>query len=283
MKKIFLSLLAPALLFTACAPRSGASGDGLSGVVTAVGSSSLERVMGTLGEQFHIDHPGVTVSVEGGGSGAGIEAAASGMADVGLSSRALTQGELDKGLVETILALDGIVLIVNGDNPVSDLTTEQVADLFTGRLANWSQVGGNDLAVACIGREAGSGTRDGFESATGTADTCLLAQELTSSGGVVEAVRSSPNAVGYTSLSAVEGQEGVKTVTVNGAPCTEDALLDGSYPLQRPFVLVTQAGAKQSEAVRAFFQWAASPAAAELIRGAGAVPAAAVKEKEAAP
>lgn len=279
MKK-FLALLLTLTMtlgLTACGGNDGAQGGQggeLSGAVTTLGSTSMERVMGVLAEQFGIDHDNVVVSVEGGGSGAGVEAAASGAADIGLASRALKDGEGEGGLVETVLALDGIAVIVHADNPVSDLSVEQIAALFTGEVTGWAGVGGADGAVACIGREAGSGTRDGFESITDTEDACRLAQELTSTGAVVEAVRGNPQAIGYASLASVEGQEGIKAITVGGVACTEETVKDGSYAIQRPFVLVTKAGAELSAPAQAFFDWATSPEAADLIRAAGAVPVA---------
>ncbi len=276
MKK-FLALmmaLTMALSLTACGGSQPAGDGQLSGGVITLGSTSMEKVMGTLAEQFRNDNGGVTVTVEGGGSGAGVEAASNGTADIGLASRALKDAEKEAGLVETVLALDGIAIIVNADNGVNDLTVEQIAGIFTGEITNWSELGGADLAIACIGREAGSGTRDGFESITGTEDTCVLAQELTSTGAVVEAVRSNPQAIGYASLSSVEGQDGIKAITVGGVPCTEETVLDGSYAIQRPFVLVTKEGVALSAQAQAFFDWATSPAAADLIRAAGAVPVA---------
>ena len=246
----------------------------LSGSVTTLGSTSMDSVMNTLAEQFGLDNPGVTVSVEGGGSSAGVEAASNGTADIGLASRALKDEEKEQGLVETVLALDGIAIIVNADNGVADLTVEQIASIFTGEVTNWSELGGSDLEIACYGREAGSGTRDGFESITGTEDTCVLDQELTSTGAVIEAVRSNPNAIGYASLSAVEGQEGIKAITVGGVECSEATVLDGTYQIQRPFVLVTKEGVDLTPAAQAFFDWATSAAAADLIRSAGAVPVA---------
>ncbi|MGM9605910.1 MAG: phosphate ABC transporter substrate-binding protein [Oscillospiraceae bacterium] len=244
----------------------------LSGTVITLGSTSMEKVMNTLAEQFNLDNKGVTVSVEGGGSGAGVEAASNGTADIGLASRALKDTEKANGLQETILALDGIAIIVNAENPVADLTVEQIAKIFTGEIKNWSELGGADLEIACMGREAGSGTRDGFESITGTTDACVLQQELTSTGAVIEAVRGNAQAIGYASLSSAEGQDGIKLLTVGGTVCSEETVLNGSYEIQRPFVLVTKEGAALSDAAQAFFDWATSAAAADLIRGAGAVP-----------
>ena len=185
----------------------------------------------------------------------------------------MKEDEQANGLEGTTVALDGIAVIVNAENPVSDLSVEQIARLFTG-AADWSAVGGNAGEVACIGREAGSGTRDGFEAITETEDSCVLSQELTSTGAVIEAVKSNPSAIGYASLSAVEGQEGIKTVTVGGVECTEENVLNGSYKIQRPFVMVTAKDAELSEAAQAFMDFAASSEASELIRSAGAVPTA---------
>jgi phosphate transport system substrate-binding protein len=244
----------------------------LSGSVSTNGSTSMEKVIGALSEQFMADNSGVTVTYDATGSGTGIESVSNGSCDIGLSSRALKDTET--GLVATTVALDGIAIIVNANCGVDDLTVEQIADIYTGKITNWSEVGGSDLEIACIGRESGSGTRDGFESITDTKDSCVLAQELTSTGAVIEAVKNSENAIGYASLSSVEGKDGIKALTVNGVACSEDTVLDGSYEIQRPFVLVTKEGAELSEAAQAFFDFATSSDAAELIRNAGAVPVA---------
>ena len=246
----------------------------LSGSVSTNGSTSMEKVIGALSEQFMADNSGVTVTYDPTGSGAGIEAASNGSADIGLASRALKDEEKAGGLTETIVALDGIAVIVNADSKVADLTVEQIGKIFTGEITDWSQVGGDPGAISCIGRESGSGTRDGFESITGTKDSCKLDQELTSTGGVIEAVAGNPNAIGYASLSAVEGKDTVKAVTVGGVACTEAAVLDGSYAIQRPFVLVTKDGTALSPAAQAFFDFATSKDAASLIQNAGAVPTA---------
>ena len=287
MKKVvalLLTLTMAMALLAGCggdqADQSEPTGDGqetagdtqLSGSVVTLGSTSMEKVMGTLAEQFMLDNSGVTVSVEGGGSGAGVEAASNGTADLGLASRALKDEEKASGLTETVLALDGIAVIVNAENPVKDLTVEQIASIFTGETANWSGVGGSDLEIACYGREAGSGTRDGFESITDTKDACVLSQELTSTGAVIEAVRSNPQAIGYASLSAVEGQEGITALTVGGVACTEETVLDGTYAIQRPFVLVTKDGQTLTAPAQAFYDFATSTAANDLIMAAGAVP-----------
>ena len=257
-------------------PSSSVSTDAaVTGSVATDGSTSMEKVIGSLKEQFQKDNDGqVTVSYDATGSGAGIEAVTNGTTDIGLSSRALKDEEKAGGLTETVVALDGIAVIVNADSKVADLTVEQIGKIFTGEITDWSEVGGDAGTISCIGREAGSGTRDGFESITGTKDSCKLDQELTSTGGVIEAVAGNPNAIGYASLSAVEGKNTVKAVTVGGVACTEETVLNGSYAIQRPFVLVTKTGETLSPAAQAFFDYATSSAASQLIKAAGAVPVA---------
>ena len=244
----------------------------LSGSVALNGSTSMEKVVGALGEQFMADNSGVKVTYDATGSGAGIEAASNGSADIGLSSRALKDEETSAGLVGTTVALDGIAVIVNPANGVENLTVEQIAQIFTGEITDWSELGGEAGTISCIGREAGSGTRDGFESITGTKDACKMDQELTSTGAVTEAVAGNPNAIGYASLSALK--DSVKAVTVNGVACSEETVLDGSYEIQRPFVFVTKDGVELSDQAQAFFDFATSAEANELIRAAGAVPVA---------
>ena len=246
----------------------------LGGSVSTNGSTSMEKVIGALSEQFMADNSGMSVTYDPTGSGAGIEAASNGSADIGLASRALKDEEKAGGLTETVVALDGIAVIVNADSKVEDLSVEQIAKIFTGEITDWSEVGGEAGKISCIGREAGSGTRDGFESITGTKDACKLDQELTSTGGVIEAVAGNANAIGYASLSAVEGKDTVKAVTVGGVACTEETVLDGSYAIQRPFVLVTKTDASLSTAAQAFFDYTTSTAANDLIKAAGAVPVA---------
>ena len=239
----------------------------LSGSVSTNGSTSMEKVVNILAEQFMNDNPGVSVTYDPTGSGTGIESARTGSCDIGLASRALKTSET--GLTGTVVALDGIAIIVNKDCPVDDLTIEQIAAIFKGEIKNW-----NELAISCVGRESGSGTRDGFESVTGTSEACVLAQELTSTGAVISAVAANPNAIGYASLSAVEGQDGIKALKVNGVDCSEETVLDGTYAVQRPFVLVTREGETLSPAAQAFFDYATGTAANDLIRQAGAVPVA---------
>ena len=256
---------------SASAQASG-SASALSGTVSTNGSTSMEKVIGTLSEAFMADNKGVTITYDATGSGTGIESAKNKSCDVGLSSRALKDSET--GLKAVTVALDGIAIIVNADSGVSDLTLDQISDIFTGKVTNWKEVGGSDLEISCIGRESGSGTRDGFESITNTKDSCKLDQELTSTGAVITAVSGSKNAIGYASLSSVEGKTGVKAVTVNGVTCSEATVLDGSYAIQRPFNFVISDTAQLSPAAQAFVDFATSANAAQLIREAGAVPVA---------
>lgn len=244
----------------------------LSGTVNTNGSTSMESVMGYLTEGFKEVQPGITVNYTGSGSSAGVTGAQDGTCDIGLASRDLKDDET--GVKAITVAKDGIAIIVNPNNPVADLSVEQIAQLATGEITNWADVGGTDGQVVFMGREAGSGTRDGFESITGTKDACKLDQELTSTGGVIEAVAGNPNAIGYASFSAVEGKNTVKAVTVGGVACTEETVLNGSYAIQRPFVLVTKTGETLSPAAQAFFDYATSSAASQLIKAAGAVPVA---------
>ena len=242
----------------------------LSGTISTNGSTSMEKVIGTLSEAFMGDNSGVTITYDATGSGTGIESAKNKSCDVGLSSRALKDSET--GLKSITVALDGIAIIVNADSGVSNLSLQQISDIFTGKITNWSEIGGSDLEISCIGRESGSGTRDGFESITGTKDSCKLDQELTSTGAVITAVSSSKNAIGYASLSSVEGKTGVKAVTVDGVACSEATVLDGSYKIQRPFNFVVSEDAQLSPAAQAFIEFATRKDAAALIREAGAVP-----------
>jgi len=258
---------------TAVASAAPATEQPLSGTVATNGSTSMENVIGALKEQFMNDNSGVTVSYDATGSGTGIESVANGTCDIGLSSRALKDEETAKGLVGTTIALDGIAIIVNAGSKVSNLTVDQIAQVFTGKVTDWSAVGGDAGAIACIGRESGSGTRDGFESITKTADKCKLAQELTSTGAVIEAVKNNKSAIGYASLSAAEGQDGIKIVSVGGVTCSEATVLDGTYVIQRPFLLVTSSAAPLSATAQAFFNFATSKDASSLIEKAGAVPA----------
>lgn len=254
---------------TAAGSAASSTAAALSGNVAAGGSTSMKNVIAALTEGFAEVEPGVTVSYDPTGSGAGITGAADKTLDIGLSSRALKDDE--KADVEgTTIALDGIAIIVNNASKVEDLTVDQLKQMFTGEITNWSEVGGDDGEIVLIGREAGSGTRDGFESIVDVKDSCKYAQELTATGAVISAVEANPLAIGYASLSAVG--DTVKMVTVGGVECSEDTVKDGSYEVQRPFVFVTNKSVTLSEQAQAFFDFATSADAADLIRTAGAVP-----------
>ena len=242
-----------------------------SGTVSTDGSTSMEKVIGALSESYMAANKDVTVNYNPTGSGAGITAVQEGTCDIGLSSRALKDEEKAAGLKETVLAYDGIAIIVHPDNPVSDLSIEQIAKLYTGEITNWKDVGGSDAEVVLIGREAASGTRDGFESITGTKDKCQYRQELTSTGDVITAVSQNPDAIGYASLAAIK--DSVKALSVDGVTPSETTVKDGSYQVQRPFVLVTVEGKALSAAAQSFFDYATSADAADIIAKAGAVAA----------
>ena len=254
---------------TAAGSAASSTAAALSGNVAAGGSTSMKNVIAALTEGFAEVEPGVTVSYDPTGSGAGITGAADQTLDIGLSSRALKDDE--KVDVEgTTIALDGIAIIVNNASKVEDLTVDQLKQMFTGEITNWSEVGGDDGEIVLIGREAGSGTRDGFESIVDVKDSCKYTQELTATGAVISAVEANPLAIGYASLSAVG--DTVKMVTVGGVECSEETVKDGSYEVQRPFVFVTNKSVTLSEQAQAFFDFATSADAADLIRTAGAVP-----------
>ncbi len=265
MKKIISLLVVAAML---CALLIGCS-SGNTGVSTD-GSTSMSTVIGALAEAFEND-TGISVTYNATGSGSGIQAVKEGRCDIGLSSRNLKDEEKQAGLDGTVLAFDGIAVIVNPENPVSDLDIDTVKKIYTGKITNWKEVGGDDAEIVLIGREAGSGTRDGFESVTGTESECKYRQELTSTGDVITTVAGNPNAVGYASLAAVK--DSVKALSVGGVSPSEDTVKNGSYVIQRPFILVTRSGEKLSENAQSFFDYITSAAAGDVIAKAGAVPA----------
>lgn len=284
MKKFFTLALTAVMalsMLTACGSKDNASDDNkgeeggttaaLSGTVSTDGSTSMEKVINSLGESFMAANKDVKFTYNPTGSGSGIQAVTEGRCDIGLSSRVLKDDEKASGLVETVLAYDGIAIVVSPENPVSDLDVDTIAKIYTGEITNWKDVGGDDAEIVLIGREAGSGTRDGFESITGTKDACAYRQELTSTGDVINTVSQNPNAIGYASLSAVG--ESVKALTVGGVKASEATVKDGSYVVQRPFALVTKEGTELSPAAQAFFDYAISPEVADIIAGAGAVAA----------
>lgn len=267
MKRWIFALNA-ALLLALLSGCGGAEGDGLTGTVRLDGSTAMSGAMAALREAFQQREPGVRVNCSGSGSGAGIESALAGTCDIGLSSRELTEEETARGAEGRLLALDGVAVVVHPDNPVTDLTMAQLAELFTGRVRRWTEVGGEDRPVAVYGREAGSGTRTAFESTLGVADRCAYTCEYCSAGDVTGNAALNPNAIGYTSLAAVNGS--VRVLAVDGAACTLENIRNGSYPLRRPFLLVTRRDAPLGEAAAAFLAFALGPEAGDYLALAGA-------------
>lgn len=267
MKKL-ISIMSVVIMAAGC--LTGCSG-GKSNTVATDGSTSMEKVIGALGEAFEANNSGVTFTYNPTGSSSGITAVEEGRCDIGLSSRSLKDEEKAAGLSETVLAYDGIAIIVNPENPVTELSLSQIADIYTGKITNWSDVGGDDAEIVLIGREAGSGTRDGFESITDTEDACQYRQELTSTGDVITTISGNSNAIGYASLASVK--DSVKALAVDGVIPTETSVKDSSYAVQRPFVLVTKTDTALSDAAQKFFNYATSGEANDIITSAGVVPA----------
>ena len=255
---------------TTAAPQTEAPA-ALSGTVATDGSTSMEKVIGALGEAFMEANSGVNFTYNPTGSGSGITAVSEGRCDIGLSSRALKDSEVASGLVGTVLAYDGIAVIVNPANTVEDLDIETIAKIYTGEITNWSEVGGADAEIVLVGREAGSGTRSGFEELTETVDKCKYRQELTSTGDVITAVAQNPDAIGYASLASVK--DSVKALKVAGVTPSEETVKDGTYLIQRPFVLVTKEGVALSPVAQAFFDYATKGQANDIITASGVVPA----------
>ena len=280
MKKIIKLCLALLVMMSlvACSGKTSTDDENVNGgstttetkTVSTDGSTSMEKVIGALGESFMANNEGVNFTYNPTGSGSGITAVSEGRCDIGLSSRALKDEEKASGLVETVLAYDGIAIIVNNDNPVTNISLEDLTKVYTGEITNWKELGGSDSEIVLIGREAGSGTRDGFETITDTKDICQYRQELTSTGDVITTVSTNPDAIGYASLASVK--DDVKALTVDGVTATEATIKDGSYPIQRPFVLVTKSGAALSETAQSFFDYATSADVSEIITAAGCVP-----------
>jgi len=274
MKRLTYMTLAALMLamtcLTGCGSADPAPANGLNGVVNTNGSTSMEKVVLILSEAFREQNPGVDVKYNGSGSGAGVTSVLDGTADLGLASRELKAEEQSKGAVAHVAALDGVAVVVHPENPVADLTVEQIAAIFTGEVTNWSELGGADETIAVYGREAGSGTRGAFEEIVGVEDVCAYLNEYSSTGDVVGNVAANPGAIGYASLSAVG--DTVKAVKVGGVDCTEETIQNGSYAIQRPFILITKEGEPLSEAAQAFLDFALSEGAADLIVQAGAVP-----------
>lgn len=262
---------APAATPAAPVETKAPAAEALSGAVSTDGSTSMEKVIGALGEAFMEAEPGVTFTYNPTGSSAGIQAVQEGRCDIGLSSRALKDEEKAAGLTETVLAYDGIAMIVNPANKVDSLTIAQIADIYTGKISNWSEVGGENAEIVLIGREAGSGTRSGFEEIVEVKDLCKYRQELSSTGDVITTVAQNPGAIGYASLASVK--DTVKAVQVEGVAPSEATVKDGTYAIQRPFVLATKTDAKLNDTAQAFFDYVTSPAANDVITAAGVVPA----------
>ena len=271
MKKLFSILLTAVMatsIFTGC---SNSNNSAETNTISTDGSTSMEKVIGALGEAFEQEYAGVTFTYNPTGSGTGIQAVQEGRCDIGLSSRNLKSEEKMKNLSETILAYDGIAIIINPENPIKNLDIETIQQIYIGEINNWKDIGGNDGEIVRIGREAGSGTRDGFESITKTEDICEYRQELTSTGDVITTVAGNPNAIGYASLASVSDK--VKMISVNHVMPSEETVKDGSYVVQRPFVLVTNQNKELSETAQQFFDYITSSNAAEIISKAGVVPA----------
>ena len=266
MKKLLSMMIAILLILPS---MTGCSSEGTKSVTTD-GSTSMQKVIGGLGEAFQ-NETGISFTYNPTGSGSGIQAVAEGRCDIGLSSRELKDEEKNTGLVGTVLAYDGIALIVNTENNAVNLSLEEIAKIYTGEIKNWSEVGGNDQEIVLIGREAGSGTRDGFESITETKDKCAYRQQLTSTGDVITAVSQNPGAIGYASVASVK--DTVKVVTVDGVTPTEETIKNGSYVVQRPFILVTSSKTELSESAQEFFDYVTSEQAKNIISNAGVVPA----------
>ena len=265
MKKIITVTMLAVLVFSMLAGCGKAETS-----VATDGSTSMEKVIGALGEAFQND-TGISFTYNPTGSGSGIKAVQEGRCDIGLSSRDLKAEEKEAGLIGTVLAYDGIAIIVNPNNPINDLTLEVLAKIYTGEITNWAEIGGNDAEIVLIGREASSGTREGFESVTNTKNACKYRQELTSTGDVITTVAQNPAAIGYASVASVKST--VKAVTIGGIPATEETIKDGRYAVQRPFVLVTKSDTPLSEAAFKFFTYITSSDACKIISAAGVVPA----------
>ena len=242
----------------------------LTGSVTMAGSTSMEKLANALSESFMAEYPGVTVNAEFTGSGAGIESLIAGSVDIGNSSRSLKDEEKSQGAVENVVAIDGIGVIVDPGNGLDGLTKEQLVDIYTGNISNWSELGGTDEPIVVVGREAGSGTRDGFESILDVKDTCAYANELDSTGAVIAKVASTPGAIGYASFGDLN--DSVKTLALDEVTPSIETIKDGSYILQRPFVMATMGEvSEQNEAVQALFAYLKSDAGKQIVESVGLV------------
>lgn len=251
-------------------PAADNTASDLTGSVTMAGSTSMEKLANALSESFMAEYPGVTVNAEFTGSGAGIESLIAGSADIGNSSRSLKDEEKSQGAVENVVAIDGIGVIVDPGNGLDGLTKEQLVDIYTGNISNWSELGGTDEPIVVVGREAGSGTRDGFESILDVKDTCAYANELDSTGAVIAKVASTPGAIGYASFGDLN--DSVKTLALDEVTPSIETIKDGSYILQRPFVMATMGEvSEQNEAVQALFAYLKSDAGKQIVESVGLV------------
>lgn len=242
----------------------------LNGTITMAGSTSMEKLCEAMAESFMEAYPDITVTAEYTGSGAGLEALTQGSIDIGNASRGLKDGEKEAGAVENIVAIDGIAVITDAENEVKDLTTEQLAGIYTGEIKNWSELGGGDEAIVVIGREAGSGTRSAFEELVGVEDACAYAQELDSTGAVLAKTASTPGAIGYVSLDVVN--DTVQALALNGVEATEENILAGDYLLSRPFVMATMGEIEEQNAlIQTWFEYLGSEEGAGVITQLGLI------------
>ncbi len=279
MKKILALAMCGAMAavaFTGCSNNSTTSGTSeggdtnLSGTITMTGSTSMQNLCQALQEVFPEVYPNVTIDAQFTGSGAGIEAVTAGTVNIGNASRALTDDEKAEGIVENVVAIDGIAVVVNPANDVANLTQDQLVQIYTGEVTNWSEVGGPDMAIVVVGRESGSGTRSAFEELLDIEDACAYAQELDSTGGVATTVSSTEGAIGYVSLDALD--DTVKAIQIDGVDATEENITAGDYALQRPFVMATKGEiSEQSELVQAFFEFVYSEQGQEVVSDVGLI------------
>ncbi|MCD7854884.1 MAG: phosphate ABC transporter substrate-binding protein [Clostridiales bacterium] len=283
MKKLIMAMVIGTTLLAGCGSASTANSSSadsttdsseqeLTGSVTMNGSTSMEKLATSLAESFMEKYPGVTATAEFTGSSSGIESVAAGSVDIGNSSRSLKDEELEKGLVENIVAIDGIAIVTDVNNTAEDLTTDQLIKIYTGEITDWSEVGGEAGSIVVIGREAGSGTRGAFEEILGIEDMCAYAQELDSTGAIIAKVSSISGAIGYVSLDVVD--DTVKALKLDGVEATEENIKSGDYTLSRPFVMATRGEiSEQSEAVQAFFEYIDSDEGQEIVKNVGLISA----------
>lgn len=276
MKKRILTMICAvgvmALALTGCGKSYSGKNDSkeLSGTLSLAGSTSMEKLCEAMSESFMDVYPDVTVTVEYTGSGAGLESLASGSVDIGNASRHLKDGELSAGSVENVVAIDGIAVITDKKNTVTDISSEDLAKIYRGEIRTWSELGGKEEAIVVIGREAGSGTRDAFEELLGVKDVCAYAQELDSTGAVLAKVGSISGAIGYVSLDVVD--DFVTAVSIDGIEPTEEKILAGKYLLSRPFVMATKGDLTgQNELVKAWFDYISSDAGKQVIKKVGLI------------